>query len=204
MPLPLIPILGAAAGVAQTIFGGNRANQNEKKLEKMINSYQPNQAIMDYYSKALNRYSANPYTSAGYNQAAQQIQRGTAQGISALGDKRSTLAGLGSLIQSQNDSLLKAGAMAEDRQAQAFGQLGGATQMKAGEDKYKFEMKANLLGQKAAGGAAIMNAGIGNVFNSLDSIANMDMIRKFYGGGNSRASSGLGMGAAGAAAGYGG
>ena|SRR3990167_11439829 len=178
-------ILGTVGGLAQTIFGGGRARRAEKDLERMVASYKPNASILDYYNKALQRYNTNPYTSQFYNQAQNQIKGGTAQGIANLQDRRSVLAGLPSLIQNQNDSLLKAGAAAEGQQAQALGQLGQATGMKAQEDFKPFEMKYNLLSAKAGGGAQTMNAGLGNIFGGLNNMSQMAMIKNFYGeGGN--------------------
>lgn len=149
--------------IAQTIFGGARARKYEKQLESMVNNYKPNQSIMDYYSKALNKYNANPYTSASFNMANRNAQRGVATGISSLQDRRSALAGVGGLVQGANDASLKAAALAEQDQAQDLSQLGQATGMKSQEDRYKFENKYNLLAMKAGGANQMMNTGIKNL-----------------------------------------
>ncbi len=183
MPIPAAAITGglqALGGLAQSIFGGGQANRAQKRLEKMISGYKPDEGIRDYYSKALNRYNANPYTSPLFNYMSQKIGAGTAQGINALQDRRSVLAGLPSLIQNQNDALLKTAAEAEGQKGQQLAQLGGATQMKAQEDKYKFENMANLLGQKASGGNMIANSGYSNIFGGLNNVANSYMVRDMY------------------------
>jgi hypothetical protein len=108
--------LQAVAGIAQTIGGAIQQKRALKSLNKLQTpTYSQNQGILDYYNKALNRYNVNPYDSAMYKMQQQNIQRGTTQGLSALGDRRSALAGVSNLIQGQNDSLLKAGVAAENR-----------------------------------------------------------------------------------------
>jgi hypothetical protein len=178
-------IAGTVIGGIQSLIGGGQAHRAQKEMEQMVKTYKPNQGIMDYYNKALQRYNVNPYTSQYYNQAQNQIKAGTAQGLANLQDRRSALAGLPSLIQGQNDALLKAGANAEGQQAQALGQLGQASQVKAQEEFKPFEMKYNLLSSKAGGGNQIMNAGLSNVFGSLNNMSQMSQLRKMYGSDNS-------------------
>ncbi len=165
---PVSGILGggqALGGLVQTLFSGKR--KAEKNLERHINSYQKNPSIMDYYSKALNNYNANPYNSASYRNATQTAGRGLATGINALGDRRSVLAGLPALTQGYADAGLKAAANAERERAGALSQLGNATAMKAREDRVPFDMKYNLLAQKAAGANATKAAGWKNIFGGL-------------------------------------
>lgn len=190
MPAGLIPgaIQGIIGGI-QAISGGNRAKNAQRQMEKMINNYAGGQSIMDYYTKALNKYNMNPYNSAMYQLQSENARAGTAQGINNLQDRKSALAGIAPLIQNQNDNLLKAAATAEGQQAQALGQLGQATAMKDREDKYKFEAKYNLLGAKAGGGANIMNAGIQNLYGGVGSIADYAMVNKMYGNGGNGTSS---------------
>jgi hypothetical protein len=184
--LPLAAGLAIGQGVmglAQTILGGSAAHKAQKQMEGMVNNYQPNQSIMDYYSKALNRYNVNPYNSNLYQMQSNNIQRGTASGINALQDRRSALAGVSSLVQGQNDGLLKAAAAAEGQQGQALSQLGQATGMKAQEDSKKFDMKYNLLAMKAGGNNQTMNAGIQNMFGGMGGLSNMATQGLLGGGG---------------------
>jgi hypothetical protein len=193
--LPLAAGLAIGQGVmglAQTILGGSAAHKAQKQMEGMVNNYQPNQSIMDYYSKALNRYNVNPYNSNLYQMQSNNIQRGTASGINALQDRRSALAGVSSLVQGQNDGLLKAAAAAEGQQGQALNQLGQATGMKAQEDSKKFDMKYNLLAMKAGGNNQTMNAGIQNMFGGMGGLANMGsagLLGGSSGGGGGRSQS---------------
>lgn len=182
MPAALIPAaIQATAGLVQSIVGGGREARATRKLEKMINGYKTNESIQDYYTKALNKFNANPYTSSLFNYQQQQIGAGTATGIKSLNDRRSAIGGIPALIQAQNDATLKAAAAAEDQQQSALNTLGGATQMKDREDKYKFEAKANLLSQKAGGGAQMFNAGLGNIYGGAGSLSDYYTAKEIYG-----------------------
>lgn len=185
--MPIDPIsLGSAAlqgltGIAQAIGGGIRAHRGEKQFEKLINSYQPNQSIMDYYTKALARYNVNPYTSSLYNNAMRGAGRGLTTGINTLNDRRSVLGGITRLTQGYDDASLKAAAAAEGQQSQALSQLGQAAGMKTAEEKYPFELKANMLAAKASGGTQTFNAGLSNIFGSSQSLSQMAMLKQMYG-----------------------
>ena len=166
----------AAAGLVQAGVGYFQGRKAKKQLESLQTpTYTKSKSISDYYNQALSRYNENPYQSNLYKMQAQNIARGTAQGLSALQDRRSALSGVSGLVQSQNDSLLKAGAMAEQQKDQRFGQLGTASQAMAGEERQAFNInqmmpyqkKYDILSQKAAGGAQLMNAGLQNVFGGL-------------------------------------
>lgn len=175
-----IGAITAGAGLLQGVIGGIKAKKAQKKLENLQSpTYDPNQSVLSYYNNALQRYNVNPYNSTLYKTQQQNIGRGVNQGISALNDRRSGLAGISSLIQGQNDSLLKAGIAAENQKDQRFGQLAGATQMKAGEERQAFninkmmpfERKYNLLAMKAGANAKTANDGLKNIFNGLGTMA---------------------------------
>ncbi len=170
----------AGAGLLQSFFGGRKAKKAQKELENLQSpTYNPNESVLSYYNNALQRYNVNPYNSTLYKTQQQNIGRGVNQGIGALNNRRSGLAGISSLIQGQNDSLLKAGIAAENQKDQRFSQLGGATQMKAGEDRQAFninkmqpfERKYNLLAMKAGANAKTANDGLKNIFNGLGTMA---------------------------------
>jgi hypothetical protein len=181
MPAWIAPAAQLLVGGIQTLSNAGKSRNAQNELQRMVDNYQPNRSILDFYNKALQRYNVNPYTSATYTQASERARAGTAQGIAALSDKRSTIAGLPRLIQGQNDALLNAAAVAEGQQAQALGQLGQATGMKANEDRYKFENKYNLLALKAGAASQGVNAGIQNMFGGLQNASNMGMINAMYG-----------------------
>lgn len=179
-PATLVAAGQAILGLGQTIFGGGKANRAESALSKMVKDYKPNSSILDFYNKALTKYNINPYTSSLYNYQQDQARGATAAGLQALGGRRSTLMGLPRLIQGQNDAMLKAAATAEGQQAQALGQLGQATQMKAQEDFKPFELKYNLNMLKAGGGNQIMNSGISNIFGAANSLGNYFTAKEMY------------------------
>ena len=167
-------------GAAQGIIGSINARKSQKKLEGMIDNYQPNQSIMDYYTKALNRYNPNPYSSQQYQNAQKNIRRSGAGVIAGATDRRAGLGMLGSIVQGETDALGNAAASAEQQQGQNLAQLGQATGMKDREDKYKFEAKYNLLSQKAGANNATANAGISNLFGGLGSLQDYATINKMY------------------------
>lgn len=169
-------IIGATAGIAQSIIGGIQASKAQKALEALKTpTYTPSSSILDYYNKALSKYQENPYQSELYKMQNQNIQRGVAQGLNTLAKGTSLISGVSSLIQGQNDAQLKAGAAAEQQRNQNLSQLGSAAAAKAREDdkmfKYNqlapYQKKYNLLAAKAQGGNSILNAGLRNISGGL-------------------------------------
>lgn len=177
---PWAAIGQAGIGAIQSVVGWIQAAKAQKKLQKMVNSYVPNQSIMSYYNTALSRYNTNPQDSALYKSQQQNINRNMANSLTGLNDRRSALAGLPSLLRSSNDASLNAEVAAENEKNQRFGVLGGATQMKAQEDFKPFELKYNLLSQKASGGNQIGNAGLSNLYGGLQNYQNMQSLNKMY------------------------
>lgn len=178
------PYAAAAQGVIggiQAIGGAITQKKYTKKLEGLIAGYKPNAGIMDYYNKALARYSSNPYTSSLYNQQTKNINRNINAGISALQDKRLALGGISSLVQGGNDASLKAATNAEQLQGQQLSQLGGAAQSAAQEQYKPFEMKYNLYAAKAGGGAANLGAGLQNIVGSAGGIQDYQNLNSMYG-----------------------
>lgn len=176
----------SAIGGIQSIIGGIKAQKYQKQLQKMVSDYQPNRGILDFYNKALQRYDANPYTSSLYTNAANNIRSGTAQGLNQFQDRRSALAGIAPLVENQNRGLLKAAAAAEGQQGQALNELGQATAMKAGEDKYKFENQYNLLAMRAGAANNLVNAGLTNLVGGGQSYSQMQMLKNMYGDGSGK------------------
>lgn len=171
-PLALAGIQ-AGAGLLQAGIGMIGARKARRALENMPTpTYSPVKSITDYYNEAQRRYQESPYQSNLYKMQAQNIQRGTAQGLSALQGMRSGQAGVTNLVQAQNDAMLKAGAAAEQQRDQRFNQYGVASGAMAGEQKkawevnqlMPYEKRMNILGQKAAGYTQMMNAGLQNAF----------------------------------------
>ena len=129
------------AGLYQSATSGRKDRENElNAFAKQSPLAQRSKSLDDYYQEALNRYQENPYQSALYQQAAQNAQRTTAQGIGALQDRRSAIGGIGRLSALQNDALQRAGVQAENYKQQQFSQLGQATQAQTAQDRYLFDV----------------------------------------------------------------
>ncbi len=183
-------IAQAGIGTFQTIAGLIGSKKAEKKLNKLVDNspkYTQNQSIMDYYNKALQRYNVSPTDSLLYKNAMQNIGRSQAAGLNSLQDRRSALAGIGSIQRASNDAMLNAGAAAENQRNQRFGVLGGATNMKVSEDDKAFQqnvlnpyqMKYNLLSQKLGAQNQLFNTGLGNMAGAGQNYANMEMMKKY-------------------------
>lgn len=175
MPVTL-GLVTAGIGGVQALIGGIKGRKARRELEGLQTpTYEKSRSITDFYNQALNRYQQSPTQSNLYKMQAQNIQRGTAQGISALQDRRSALAGVPGLVQAQNDAYLKAAVGAEQDQNQKFAQLGAASQAMAAEDRQAFNInkmlpfqrKSDILGQKAAGYTQLMNSGLQNMYGGL-------------------------------------
>lgn len=187
------------AGLGVAIYGGIKASKAQKKLEALQPPvYQPNKAISDYYQQALNKANSNPYQSQFYQQAQKQANIAQGASIGALQDRRLALGGIGALQNQTDQSMQRAGVTAEGLQRQAFGQLGQATQMKAGDDRTAFqynqeapyEKQLSIYEGKAIAGSQMENAGIQTAFGGLSSMNQQRMMKSMYGGGGSRGGAG--------------
>jgi hypothetical protein len=193
LPLYAIAALGQAAiGGLQAATSGR--SEREKELEKYAKQsplYKGSKSVDDYYQEAMNRYKTNPYQSLQYQVGQKNIQRAMAAGLSNLQDRRSAIGASSRLFGAQADALSNLGVQAEAQRNQAFGQLGGATQMKTGEEYKKFDInqmtpynrmlqlkqfKAEAANQRFnAGmqmiGGAASNAAMGSVYAGADKLA---------------------------------
>lgn len=183
--MPLDPVsagiggLQSLVGLGQMIFSGRK--KAEKQLNKLIDTapkYQANKSILDYYNTALQRYGVDPAQSAMYKRNMQSIDQDTSSGIAALGDRRMATAGLSSLLRAKNDAKLNTEVAAENERNRRFGELGSATNMKAGEERYMFEnnelmpfdMRAQVKAQKLQGANQRSNAGMSNLFGGASTL----------------------------------
>jgi hypothetical protein len=141
LPLLIPSLVQAGLGAYQALTSGAKGAQNDfESYAKQRPLAQESKSLNDYYQEALNRYSENPYQSAFYQQAAQNAQRATAQGLGALQNRRSAIGGIGKLAAIQNDALQRANVQAENYKQQQFSQLGQAAQAKAAQDKYLYDV----------------------------------------------------------------
>lgn len=187
MPAALLPYVPAIAkgifGGIQSIFSGR--SQAEKDLEKYANSYKVSPGILDYYNKALSRYSANPYTSQYYQNSQNNTQRNLATGIASSNDRRGGLINLPKLVQGANDANAKAAVNAEGLQGQALGQLGQAAGIKNQAEQKKFDMLYNLKAMKAGQSATRENQGYQNIFSGLTDATKLNALFGGQGGSSS-------------------
>lgn len=176
-PISLIPSgVQTVGGIFQSIFGGIKAHKANKALENLKTpTYNANKSIMDYYNTALQRYNTNPYQSQQYQYDINKGNANLGAGLNALQDRRSAIGGISRLTALGNENSLRAGMNAENTQNQRFGQLGGATEMKASDDRYGFNVNKlmpyqkqyDLLASKSAAGNQMLNAGIQNAFGGI-------------------------------------
>ena len=194
----ILPLVTAGVSIYQAANSASKAKKAERSLEDSLKNtpqYKPNQSILNYYDEALRKYNTNPSDTREYKLASQDIKQGTVQGLKALQDRRSGLAGVPTLIGNQNNSLLNAAVRAEQEKARQFGVLGQATGMKAGEDKaafqqnevYPFESRYNLMSMNAAGNRESQRNSTQNAYSNLSTATsifqnNVDNGNNMFGG----------------------
>lgn len=169
-------------GAAQALFSGKK--KAERDLEDYANSKQTSPSILDYYNKALNRSTSNPYTSQFYQNQINQLNRNMATGLNAAQDRRGGLATVGALTQGADDASARAGVTAEGQQAQALGTLGQASRALTNEQNDKYNLLFQLKAQKAAAANKQQAAGFQNMFGALGGASEMNQASKMYGGGD--------------------
>src|SRR5574342_684399 len=166
-PAILPAALQVGAGLFQSFLGGSRARRAQKALEGLPTPiYEGSKSIDDYYQKALSRYNINPYQTSLYNQQMRNIGRGTAGALGAIQDRRGGVSSIARILQAQNDASFNA--------AQAL----TADQLKQFEINklMPYQVRASMLGSKAAGGSDIFNSGLSNIFGGLQSITQLGLL----------------------------
>jgi hypothetical protein len=192
MPVTLATIAAVAGGVktlggiAQTAFSGQK--KAEKNLEKSIEAipeYTMSPSILQYYEQAKQRYGVSPTQTAMYKRQMQNIQRAGATGLAGLGGARARIGAVPSIVRTLSDASLGAEVAGEQEQARRFGQLGSATQMKAGQEAAveqrklaKQYQRISAAQAKAAGRAAVKRAGLTNIFGGLTDVAKAGMSKE--------------------------
>lgn len=192
LPLLALTLGQAALGAVQAATSGRSARERElESYAKRSPLYKGSKSVDDYYQEAMNRYKENPYQSLQYQVGQKNIQRAMTTGLSGLQSRGSAIGGIGRLFGAQTDALGNLGAQVEGQRNQRFGQLGGATQMKTGEEYKKFDInqmtpynrmlqlkqyKADAANQRFnAGmqmiGSAASNAAMGSMYGGFDKVA---------------------------------
>jgi hypothetical protein len=177
-----IGIAGVGIGAYQAIHGASVASKGQKALERQANEAPQynNRSVNDYYQQALNRYNVDPSNTLQYQRAQQAVNNNLATGINALHNGRAA-GNLPRLIAASDNQLNNAGVQAEQQRNQRFNELGRASQMKAGDDRYAFNVNKeqpyqrqySLTAAMASGGNREESAGIQNVFSGANSLAAM-------------------------------
>jgi hypothetical protein len=171
-------LAGAGLGAASMISGNKQQRRAQEALERQAQNsplYKPDKSIDAYYQEAMNRYRENPYQSQQYQVGQRNIQRATAQGVSALQDRRSAIGGIGRLQANQMGAMQNLGAQAEASRQQRLGQFGQATQLKSSDYQRQFDinemtpynrqlqleqMKAQAAGERYNTGMQMLGQGV--------------------------------------------
>jgi hypothetical protein len=192
----------ALAGAGQAAFSGRKKRERElDAFAKQSPLYKGSKSVDDYYQEAMNRYKENPYQSLQYQVGQKNIQRAMATGLSGLQSRGSAIGGIGRLFGAQTDAMANLGAQTEAQRNARFGQLGGATQMKTGEEYKKFDINQmtpynrmlQLKQYKAQAANDRYNAGVQMVGSALGNAASIGVMsaQKPNGGGGGKGGSGL-------------
>jgi hypothetical protein len=188
-------VASVGTGAYNAISGAKQQSNAQKRLEEQARNsplYKPDKSIDQYYQEAMNRYKENPYQSQQYQAGAQNIQRATVQGISALQDRRSAIGGIGRLQANQMGAMQNLGAQAEASKQQRLGQFGQATQLKSGDYQRQFDinkmtpynrqlqleqMKAQAAGERYNAGMQMVGKGISD-FGTFAAAGGIDGLGK--------------------------
>ena len=172
--------IGAGLGAAQTLFGLLQQRKGRKETDKLINNMPKeleDKGILDYAAQAEQRATTSPTQMAFYKRQMQNIDRGAATGMRGLQNlgRGAALAGTSTIARDIADSKLRTEEIGEREASSRFAQLGGATQMKAGEKRRVFDlnvrqpwrMKTQMAMQRAAAGGQVANLGAQNMMKAL-------------------------------------
>jgi len=189
--VPIVAALvPAAIGAYEAISGGIRNAQARKAAQNMQQTpYAPDSGIQQFYQEALNRYNTSPYNSLLYGMQQQNVNRSQNTALMGLQNRRDAIGGISSVVQSGNDSLLKAAGVAQNQRNQAFNVLGGAARSNAQQNQLAynintaqpFQRQFQLALARASGGAQVEQAGIGNIAGGLGAAANISQSQQMNG-----------------------
>lgn len=178
-----MPVAGIIIGAASLAEGGIQAISAAEKAKQARNAirnlqtpaYVPSKAINDYYQMALNRYNAGPYNSLQYQLAQKAAGTGLGANLAGSTTRRQGPQFTGAAVGQYQNQLQSAGVAAQRQQQGEFAQVGQATGMQAGEQKYAFQQnqvapyQKNLQLQYAMLGGAnqVLGAGLSNINSGL-------------------------------------
>jgi len=162
-------VISAGMGAYQMIDANKKQSAAQKRLDDLSKNsplYKPDKSINDYYQQTLNRYLENPTDSARYQLGAMNAKRATAQGISALQDRRSAIGGIGRLAIGQNAAMQNVVGQAEADKAQRLQSLAGATNMMGQEGTKKYDYNQLTPYNRQVGLEELKGQAAGQQFNA--------------------------------------
>lgn len=178
--IPLDPVSLAVQG-AQTVFGIGQMIKGKKMAR---DNKRPTYEIPDEIKKNLSQaqmMAMEGLPEEQKNQYIQNLQRASNFALSGMSDRKGGLAGLGSLVQGQQDAytgLLSADAQAKQQNQQALMQQRGV--MADYKDKAFGLNKMEPYQQKVAESQALIGAGLQNIGGGLGSLAQGYQQRNLY------------------------
>lgn len=189
LPL-LIPALAQATigGIEAATSGAGAAQRDFENFSKTRPIAQRSKTLDDYYQRRLNAANENPYQSAQYLISKQEADRRLMAGIGAMQQRGGALGAISKLDLMRTDSQNQAIRNAENYRAQNLNQLGQATQMQVGQDRYLYDVNQatpfnTMLGIKQMKSAAAnerLNAGL----NMIGGAASNYAMGQMYAGAN--------------------
>jgi hypothetical protein len=183
-------LLQTGVGLANVLFSGRKkAERNLESLASKSPLYAGSTPVSTYYQMALNKALTSPENSAMYLGTKKLADRNTALGLSTLQGRNSALGGVASIVDSANTAALNAQMQAEAQREKNMQQLGGATELKAGDDRYTFQtnqvdpyqLKLNLAAMKAKAANERYSQGLQNLYGGLSSMSQIQNAKKVYG-----------------------
>lgn len=170
--------LTAGVGAYTAIDARKKQSSAQRKLEEQARNsplYKRDKSIDDYYQQSLNQFLQKPTDSLRYQLGGMNARRATAQGISALQDRRAAIGGIDKLALGQNSAMDNLAAQAEATKFQNLRQWGSAANMKnqEGQREYDFnkltpfnrqiglgQMEASAAGDRYNAGMQMVGQGI--------------------------------------------
>lgn len=178
MPIPLLAAAGIAAAPA-IIQGIQGFSQKKKGKDILKNLQRPTYEIPDEISANLSdaqRQVAEGLPEEQKRQFIQNIERASTGALSGMSSRKAGLAGLGNIVQGQNDSFYDL--MVADVQAkkEAQSKLEQARREMAGYKDKSFELnQLTPFEDKRAEGQALYGAGLQNISSGLDTVSSIGM-----------------------------
>ena len=185
LPLLALSLVQAALGGIQALTSGRGAAERDfENFAKQRPLAKASPTLDNYYQQRLNAANENPYQSAQYMISKQEADRRLASGLGALQQRGGAISGISKLDLMRTDAQNQAIRNAENYRMQNLNQLGQATQMKVGQDRYLYDVNQatpfnTMLGIKQMKSAAAnerYNAGLNMIGGAASNFAMGSML----------------------------